>query len=76
MEQLVMFVPGMLAFAYFVSPGWALIPGVSYLVGRQLYAYLYVSDPKRRGPGVALSFLSNIVLIVGALIALISRIEF
>ena len=74
MEQLVIFIPGMLAFAYFVSPRWALLPGVLYLVGRQLYSYLYVSNPKKRGPGIALSFLSNIALIFGAIIGILLRI--
>lgn len=71
MEQLVLFVPGMLAFAHFVSPTWALVPGVLYLVGRQLYSYLYITNPKKRAPGVFLSFVSNMVLVVGALIGLI-----
>ena len=71
MEQLVLFVPGMLAFASFVSARWALLPGVLYLVGRQIYSHLYVSDPKKRAPGVALSLFSNIALIVGALAGLV-----
>jgi len=73
MEQLVMFVPGMLMFAYFVSPRWALLPGVLYLIGRQLYSYLYVANPKKRESGMALTFLSNIALILGALIGLLMR---
>ncbi len=73
MEQLVIFIPGMLAFAYFVSPRWALLPGVLYLAGRQLYSYLYVSNPKKRGPGMALSFLSNVALIFGAIIGILLR---
>ena len=73
MEQLVMFIPGMLMFAHFVSPQWALLPGVLYLIGRQLYSYLYISNPKKRGPGVALTFLPNIALIIGALIGLLLR---
>jgi len=71
MEQLVMFIPGMLAFAYFVSPKWALLPGVLFLVGRQLYSFQYVSNPKKRGPGMGLTLLSNVALILGALIGLI-----
>jgi uncharacterized MAPEG superfamily protein len=73
MEQLVIFIPGMLAFAYFVSPRWALVPGVLYLIGRQLYSYMYITDPKTRAPGVALSFFSNIALTIGALVGLVMR---
>ena len=71
MEQLILFIPGMLAFAHYVSVRWVLVPGVLYLVGRQLFSHLYVSDPKKRGPGVALSFLSNIALVLGALIGVL-----
>ena len=68
MEQLVIFVPGMLAFAHFVSPKWALLLGIIYLLGRQIFSWFYITNPKKRGPGVALSLLSNITLVVGALI--------
>ena len=68
MEQLVIFIPGMLAFAHYVSPKWALLLGVLYLLGRQIFSYLYITNPKKRGPGVALSLLANMVLVVGALV--------
>ena len=67
MEQLVIFIPGMLLFAYFVSPLWALVPGAFYLVGRQLYARAYVADPKKRGTGATLSMLAPIILVLGAI---------
>ena len=73
MEQLLMFIPGMLAFAYFVSPLWALLPGVAYLAGRQVYSYHYVVDPKKRGPGMALSFFANTALIFGAIAGLLAH---
>ena len=62
------FIPGILLFAHFVSPLWALLPGALYLVGRQLYARSYVADPKKRGIGASLSIVSGIVLVVGAII--------
>lgn len=71
MEQLVLFIPGMLAFAHYVSPRWALVPGVLYLIGRQLYSYLYITNPEKRGSGVALSFLSNMALVAGAIVGVI-----
>jgi hypothetical protein len=69
----VLFIPGMLAFAHFVSSKWALLPGLLYLIGRQLYSYQYESNPKKRGPGMGLTFLSNIALIIGAIIGLVMR---
>ncbi len=71
MEQLVIFIPAMLLFAHFVSPRWVLIPGVLFLIGRQLYSYLYCTNPSKRLPGVALSMLSNIALVLGAIIGLV-----
>jgi len=71
LEQLVIFIPGMIAFAHFVSPKWALLPGVLFLIGRQVYAYHYVSDPKKRAPGMGMTLISNIALIIGAIIGLL-----
>ena len=73
MEQLVLFIPGMLAFAHFVGPDWALLPGVMYLVGRQVYSYQYISNPKTRATGMGLTLLGNVALIVGALCGLALR---
>jgi len=71
LEQLVVFIPGMLLFAHFVSPLWALIPGAMYLVGRQIYSISYVSDAKKRGPGAGVSILASVLLVLGAIIGLI-----
>ncbi len=68
LEQLIAFFPGLLLFAYFVSPTWAAGIGVVFVIGRGLFAWGYVTDPPRRGPGFLLSWLSNIALILGGLI--------
>ena len=68
MEQLVLFIPGVLAFAHYVSVRWALLPGILYLIGRQLYSWQYIANPGKRAPGMALSLFSNVALVAGALI--------
>jgi glutathione S-transferase len=73
LEQLVVFVPAMVMFGMYVSALWVLVPGVLYLVGRQLYSWEYLKDPKSRGPGMALTLLANAALIIGVLIALVLR---
>lgn len=73
MEQLVMFIPGMIAFATYVSEAWALLPGVVFVIGRQLYSHQYVKNPESRAPGMALSLLSNVALLLGALIGLMVK---
>ena len=67
-EQLVLFLPALFAFGWFVGDLWAAATGVVFLIGRALYARQYISDPASRGPGMMLSFLPNLVLIVGAVI--------
>jgi glutathione S-transferase len=68
LEQLIMFIPGLFAFATFVSPNWAAIIGVVFIVGRGLYFNLYISDPDKRGPGVLVSLLATATLVIGALV--------
>jgi uncharacterized membrane protein YecN with MAPEG domain len=63
----------MVMFGMYVSALWVLVPGVLYLVGRQLYSWEYLKDPKSRGPGMALTLLANAALIIGVLIALVLR---
>ena len=73
LEQLIVFVPGMFLFAAYASSGWAWLPGVVFIVGRQLYAMEYVKNPKTRVPGMALTMLANVVLLVGSLIGVVAR---
>ena len=68
MEQLVIFIPATLIFSTYVSASWVLLPGILFIVGRHLYSRLYLQSPENRGPGMVLSFLSNIVLVLGSLI--------
>ena len=66
MEQLVVFIPSAFAFAYFMSPVWVLLPGSVFIIGRILYAAEYLKDPKTRTPGMVLTMLSNVVVVLGA----------
>jgi uncharacterized membrane protein YecN with MAPEG domain len=65
-EQLVIFLPALFAFAHFVSAVGAAAIGAVFIVGRALYARGYVRDPARRGPGFGLTLLANIALLLGA----------
>ena len=70
MEQLIVLIPATYAFAYYMSSKWVLIPGAIFIIGRFLYSAEYVKDPKSRTPGMALTLLANVVLIMGALFGL------
>lgn len=67
MELLVSFVPAMWLFGLYVSPTWAALLGLVFVVARILYLIGYVRDPAKREVGFALSSLPLLVLLLGAL---------
>ena len=73
LEQLIVFIPGTLIFGAWFQGPWVLVPGLIFLVGRQLYSMEYVKDPKTRLPGMSLTFLANAILLVGIAIGLVLR---
>ncbi len=66
LELLVMWVPAMWLFAREVSPAAAAGLGILYLIGRLVYFFAYVKDPKTRGLGYALSAGPTLLLVLGA----------
>ena len=71
MEQLIIFIPATIAFSMYVSARGVLLPGVLFILSRQLYRYQYVREPDSRTSGMALSLISNVILLGGALIGLL-----
>jgi glutathione S-transferase len=67
-EQLVLFVPAMVAFAYFVGDLWAAGVGIVWIIGRYVYFRGYVAAPEKRGTGMMLTAIPNMILVIGALI--------
>ncbi|MCH2172206.1 MAPEG family protein [Myxococcota bacterium] len=67
-EQLVVFLPALFLFAYWVSEPWAAGLGGVFVLGRALYARSYVAEPSKRGPGFLLTLVPNLVLTLGAVI--------
>src|SRR5712672_1645823 len=64
LEQLVIFVPAILMFAVYWSPYVAAALGAVFLVGRLVYFFTYVRDPKTRELGFILTFLPSSILLV------------
>src|ERR1700679_3233987 len=48
LELLVMFVPGIWMFGFYVSANVAAGLGAIYLIGRGIYFFSYIKDPKKR----------------------------
>jgi uncharacterized membrane protein YecN with MAPEG domain len=71
MEQLIVFVPGIYAFAHFVSVKWAWLPGGLFIVGRFLYSSEYITKPASRVPGMSMTLLANAIVVVGTIVALV-----
>lgn len=68
LENLVIFLPGLWLFATYVSATIAALLGVVFIVGRAVYARLYVKDPPRRSVGVLMSFPVGLILLIGGTI--------
>ena len=71
LEQLVVFLPALFLFASYVSPRWGGILGLVFIVGRAVYARSYLADPETRSVGFALSFIPTVLLLLGALLAVV-----
>ena len=71
MEQLIVFIPAVYAFSYYMSELWMMVPGLAFIIGRFLYSAEYQKDPKTRTPGMAITLLANVVLVLGALFGLV-----
>jgi uncharacterized membrane protein YecN with MAPEG domain len=69
LESLVLFLPSLFLFAYFVNENIAALLGVVFIIGRLLYARAYIKNPESRGVGYLLTFLPSVILALGALVA-------
>jgi uncharacterized MAPEG superfamily protein len=68
LEQLIVFLPALYATGYFVGELYAVAGGVLFLVGRAMYFRAYAADAEKRGPGMIVTTLANLALLLGGLI--------
>ena len=68
LENLIIFVPAVWLFSQFVNNSLAIALGVIFIVGRIIYAVGYINEPNKRVPGVLISGVVNIVLVLGIVI--------
>jgi len=68
LEQLIVVLPVMWLFGWYVQPLVAAGLGIVFLIGRWMYCVDYVRDPAKRGRGFMVGNLAQTVLMLGALI--------
>ena len=67
LEQLVVFIPSILLFGQYMSPYIGAALGAVFLIGRLIYFFAYVKDPKSRELGFILTVAPNAIHLGGAL---------
>lgn len=70
-EQLLIFLPVLWIFAMVVSPLWASLLGLLWIVGRIMYAVGYFQAANKRGTGFAITSAASVSLLLGSLIGTI-----
>ncbi|KKJ00234.1 MAPEG family protein [Prochlorothrix hollandica] len=71
LEQLVLFLPVLWLFSFYVSPTWGSGIGALWVIGRAFYAWGYIQEASKRTPGFGISFLSTFVLLIGSLVGIL-----
>jgi glutathione S-transferase len=67
LEQLVVFLPSLWLFSYFVSPIWGGGIGFLWVLARIFYAWSYYRDAASRGPGFVISIICSLALLIGSI---------
>lgn len=67
-EQMVIFLPGLWMFGYYVNEQIGAGIGLLFIIGRFVYRSAYLSDPKNRATGFGIGALATAVLVIGGMI--------
>ncbi|MFN5856771.1 MAG: MAPEG family protein [Pseudanabaenaceae cyanobacterium] len=68
LEQLVLFLPSLWLFSWFISVSWGAILGGAWVVGRIASAWGYYVAAEKRAAGNAIASLAGLVLMIGTFI--------
>ena len=71
LEGLASFLPGLWIFAALVSDMWAGGIGLVWSIGRVVYALGYYTDAEKRFPGLGISFIATLILVLGSVVAVV-----
>jgi uncharacterized MAPEG superfamily protein len=67
LEQLIVFLPAMWLFAFYVHAMIAAGLGVLFVIARIIYCRAYLREPSARGPGFAIGQIAQAILMLGGL---------
>lgn len=67
LEQLAIYLPSLWIFSMYWSQYLAAGLGLVWIVGRTIYMFGYVRDPKQRSIGFLLSSVATLILLIGAI---------
>lgn len=70
-EQMVLFLPALWIFSFYVNSLWGTAIGAIWLLGRVIYAWGYYQAAEKRMIGFVISTFSSVVLLLGALVGCI-----
>lgn len=68
LEQLIVFLPALWMFGYFIDPHWAAGIGLVFVMSRLVYRRAYIKDPKSRSRAFGIGFLTMIILLAGSVV--------
>ena len=71
LEWMVIYLPALWLFSYYVGDRWAALVGLVWIVGRIVYLISYAQAAEKRGTGFAIQAGASGVLVVGSLLAII-----
>ena len=67
-EQMLLFLPSLWLFSFYLSAFWASVLGFLWILGRAGYAVVYEADPEKRAAPFGFAFAVTIILLTGSLI--------
>lgn len=70
-EQLVIFIPALWLFGYYVHALIGAALGLVFIIARLIYRGSYLNDPTSRGTGFGIGALAMMILLIGGLIGAI-----
>ena len=73
-EQIVVLIPLLWLSAAWIGDLWGALAGLTWSVGRVVYARAYYVDPTKRGPGFGISALPILAMLLAVLVAVVRSI--